>query len=345
MEFFQKVPKIELHAHLNGSLSNETLKELRKLKHGQNGNEASPSGVDDGFYKITGGQNLSLKECFQKFTYAHELTDQPETLAYATAAVIREFAEDNVVYLELRTTPKSTSSMTKRQYLTTVLETIRKANKDLPAIAVKLLPSIDRSKGLVEAEENVALVLELLPSFSDIIVGMDLSGAPYGTKFSDYAKRMAPAQAAGLRMALHCGEFDDDGEVKEMFEFGTDRIGHGTFIRGENLQFAKEQGIPFECCLTSNVKCSTVGSYEEHHFGRLWEGGFDVCINTDDFGVFDTSLSQELQICSKVFGLSQEDIIKLQERTIDYTFANEQEKVQLRETFTNFKNSLIADVQ
>lgn len=66
---------------------------------------------------------------------------------------------------------------------------------------------------------------------------------------------------------------------------------------------------------------------------------------TDDFGVFDTSLSQELQICSKVFGLSQEDIIKLQERTIDYTFANEQEKVQLRETFTNFKNSLIADVQ
>lgn len=83
MDFFQKVPKIvstnnhhsrtklfivdalsqELHAHLNGSLSNRTLKELRKLKYGQDGNDdASPSGVDDSFYKITGGQNLSLKE-------------------------------------------------------------------------------------------------------------------------------------------------------------------------------------------------------------------------------------------------------------------------------------------
>ncbi|XP_062550057.1 adenosine deaminase-like protein [Armigeres subalbatus] len=338
MDFFHKIPKIELHAHLNGSLSNRTLKELRKLKYGQVSDDSSKH-VDDSFYKITGGQSLSLKECFQKFSYAHELTDQPETLAYATQSVIREFAEDNVIYLELRTTPKSTTHMTKRQYLTTVLETIRQASKDFPSIVVKLLPSIDRSKGLVEAEENVALVLDLLPSFADVIVGMDLSGAPYGTKFSDFAKIMKPAQAAGLRMALHCGEFDDDGEVREMFEFGTDRIGHGTFVKGDELQFAKASGIPFECCLTSNVKCRTVASYEEHHFGKLWEGGYDVCINTDDFGVFDTNLSQELEICSKVFGLSHDDIIRLQERTINYAFASVQEKQRLTETLATFKTS------
>ncbi|XP_065082189.1 adenosine deaminase-like protein [Ochlerotatus camptorhynchus] len=338
MDFFQKVPKIELHAHLNGSLSNRTLQELRKLKFGQEDNSSSSG--DESFYRITGGQNLTLKECFQKFTYAHELTDQPETLACAKQSVIREFAEDNVVYLELRTTPKSTANMSKRQYLTTVLEAIRKTHQDLPSITVKLLPSIDRSKGLVEAEENVALVLELLRAYPDIIKGMDLSGAPFGTKFSDYAKLMKPAQVAGLRMALHCGEFDDDQEVREMFEFGTDRIGHGTFIKGENLQFAKEKGIPFECCLTSNLRCSTVSSYEKHHFGMLWEGGFDVCINTDDFGVFDTSLSKELEICSKTFGLSQDDIIELQERTINYTFASDGERQQLTEQLNNFKNQM-----
>lgn len=341
MDFFQKVPKIELHAHLNGSLSNRTLQELRKIKFGdKNGSCSTDLQGNDGFYRITGGQNLTLKECFQKFTYAHELTDQPKTLAFATQSVIREFAEDNVVYLELRTTPKSTAHMSKRQYLTTVLEAIRKSHSAFPSIIVKLLPSIDRSKGLVEAKETVSLVLELLPAYRDIIRGMDLSGAPYGTRFSDFAKCMQPAQAAGLRMALHCGEFDDDEEVREMFEFGTDRIGHGTFIRGENLQFAKEQRIPFECCLTSNLKCSTVSSYEEHHFGMLWEEGFDVCINTDDFGVFDTSLSKELEICSRTFGLSQDDIIDLQERTIDYTFASDGEKQQLKELFNNFRNQI-----
>lgn len=334
MNFFHKVPKIELHAHLNGSLSNQTLAELRILKYGSNGNQ---SGSDDSFYRITSETNLTLQECFQKFKYAHDLTDQPETLAFATQKVIQEFAEDNVVYLELRTTPKATAHMTKREYLTTVLESIRKSHTNCPNITVKLLPSIDRSKGLKEAEENVDLVLELAKSHPDIIKGMDLSGAPFGTKFSDYREFLRKAQSAGLKMALHCGEFEDDEEVREMFEFGTDRIGHGTFIKGDNLEFAKRERIPFECCLTSNVKCSTVPSYEEHHFKQLWEGGFEVCVCTDDFGVFETSLSQELELCAKTYGLTPDQIIQLEERSIGYTFASEDEKRALATLFEAFR--------
>ncbi|XP_055621890.1 adenosine deaminase-like protein [Toxorhynchites rutilus septentrionalis] len=340
MNFFQKVPKIELHAHLNGSLSNHTLAELKELKYGAS--EISDSD-EYCFYKITNGSNLTLKECFQKFKYAHDLTDQPETLAYATRKVIEEFAADNVVYLELRTTPKSTSSMSKRVYLVIVLEAIRKSNQEIPTITVKLIPSIDRSKGLREAEENVALVLELAKIYPDIIKAMDLSGAPFGTKFSDFRGFLSKAQAGGLKMALHCGEFDDDGEVQEMFEFGTDRIGHGTFVRGESLQFAKTNRIPFECCLTSNVKCSTVRSFEEHHFKALWSEAFAVCICTDDFGVFDTSLSKELEICSNVYGLTTQDILKLQRQTIDYTFASDDEKQFLARIFDGFSDSLKAD--
>lgn len=143
---------------------------------------------------------------------------------------------------------------------------------------MKLIPSIDRSKGLREAEENVALVLELAKIYPEIIKAMDLSGAAFGTRFSEFKGFLRKAQANGLKIALHCGEFDDDDEVREMLEFGTDRIGHGTFVRGNNLQFAKTNQIPFECCLTSNVKCSTVDSYEEHHFRTLWTEGYAVCI-------------------------------------------------------------------
>ncbi|XP_055533409.1 adenosine deaminase-like protein [Wyeomyia smithii] len=336
MDFFQKLPKIELHAHLNGSLSNSTLSELHVLKYGKE----PATERDESFYKITAGQNLTLKECFQKFKYAHDLTDQPETLAYATRAVIRDFAVDNVIYLELRTTPKATYHMTKTQYLTTVLETIRQAQKDYPTVTVKLLPSIDRSKGLQEATENVSLVLEMHQLYPDIIKGMDLSGAPYGTKFSDFATILERAKVRGLKMALHCGEFPDDDEVWEMFQFGTDRIGHGTFIGGSNLKFAKTNRIPFECCLTSNVKCSTVKSYEDHHFKKLWKAKHEVCICTDDFGVFDTSLSDELRICSETYGLSTQDILQLQENTIEYTFASEAEKQQLTKLFDLFKNTL-----
>ncbi|KAL9700880.1 hypothetical protein quinque_004321 [Culex quinquefasciatus] len=334
MNYFQMIPKIELHAHLNGSLSNQTLAELRNLKYGSNGNQ---SGSDDSFYRITSETNLTLQECFQKFKYAHDLTDQPDTLAFATRKVIQEFADDNVVYLELRTTPKATAHMTKHEYLTTVLETLRKSQTEFPKITVKLLPSIDRSKGVKEAEENVNLVLELAKSYPDLIKGMDLSGAPFGTKFADYRDLLRKAQSAGLKMALHCGEFDDDDEVRQMFEFGTDRIGHGTFIKGDNLEFARKAKIPFECCLTSNVKCSTVPSYEEHHFKRLWEGGFEVCVCTDDFGVFETTLSRELWLCAKTFGLTPDQIIQLEERSIGYTFASADEKRALATLFEDFR--------
>uniref|UniRef100_A0AAG5D6D4 Adenosine deaminase-like protein n=1 Tax=Anopheles atroparvus TaxID=41427 RepID=A0AAG5D6D4_ANOAO len=335
MDFYRKLPKIELHAHLNGSLSNATLAELREHKYGKE----VQLGTNDGFYKILNGETLSLEECFKKFHYAHDLTDRREALELATQRVIEDFARDNVIYLELRTTPKSTAHMPKREYLSTVLDVIRKSSELHPEIVVKLLPSIDRSKGIVEAEESVGLAIELDALYPGLMVGFDLSGNPFGTKFADFVPALQRARSHGFRMALHCGEFDDVQEVKEMFDFGMDRIGHGTFIEGENLEFAKKSRIPFECCPTSNVKCKTVPSYEEHHFYKLLKMKQPVCVCTDDFGVFETSLSQELEICAKTFNLSDDEMIELQQNTIEYTFANDQEKHKLRETLRKFKES------
>lgn len=101
-----------------------------------------------------------------------------------------------------------------------------------PSILVKLLPSIDRSKGVLEGEENVTLAIELAALYPGLIVGLDLSGNPFGTKFDDFVPSLRRARDHGFRLALHCGEFDDEQEVKEMFELGVDRIGHGTFITG-----------------------------------------------------------------------------------------------------------------
>ncbi|XP_049541054.1 adenosine deaminase-like protein [Anopheles darlingi] len=335
--FYQKLPKIELHAHLNGSLSNRALVELRELKYGTDRTGES----DDGFYKILNGQLLSLEECFQKFRYAHDLTDRRESLELATRRVIEEFARDNVVYLELRTTPKSTGNMSKREYLITVLDVLRNVPQNQPGILVKLLPSIDRSKGVLEGEENVTLAIELAALYPGLIVGLDLSGNPFGTKFADFVPSLRRAREHGFRLALHCGEIDDDQEVKEMFELGVDRIGHGTFITGENLDLAARYRIPFECCLTSNVKCKTVPSYEDHHFGKLLELQQPVCICTDDFGVFETSLSRELEICAKTFSLSHKQVLDLQQKAIDYTFVSNDEKEQLRAVLQEFETQMI----
>uniref|UniRef100_A0A182Q7E4 Adenosine deaminase-like protein n=1 Tax=Anopheles farauti TaxID=69004 RepID=A0A182Q7E4_9DIPT len=337
MEFYRSVPKIELHAHLNGSLSNSTLAELRELKYGK---ESLRDASNDCFYKILNGESLSLEECFKKFQYAHDLTDRKDALERATQRVIEDFANENVIYLELRTTPKRTTHMSKREYLSTVLEVIKKTPDRQSGIIVKLLPSIDRSKGVVEAMENVDLFIELSVLFPEIIVGLDLSGNPFGTKFSDFVPALQKARGHGFRLALHCGEFEDTQEVQEMLALGVDRIGHGTFIEGDNLAYAKKHQIPFECCLTSNVKCKTVPSYKDHHFQKLLDMKQPVCVCTDDSGVFETSLSKELEICAKTFNLSGETIVEMQRNAIEYSFANDDEKKELLSRIEQFSKTV-----
>ncbi|GLH05305.1 Adenosine deaminase-like protein [Gryllus bimaculatus] len=113
-EFCAQLPKIELHAHLNGSLSSDTLKRLHIMKEGKSADDIDIPDIT----KMT-----NLEECFKIFGLAHSLTSSPEALRVATRDVVREFAEDGVVHLELRTTPRAVETiMSHEQYVEAVLE-------------------------------------------------------------------------------------------------------------------------------------------------------------------------------------------------------------------------------
>lgn len=97
---------------------------------------------------------------------------------------------------------------------------------------VKLLPSIDRSKGSDTAKDNIDVVIEMKKSFPDIVRGVDFSGSPTDGNFSDFKAILEKARSNGLQLALHCGEVENPLEISEMLQFGMDRLGHGTHIRG-----------------------------------------------------------------------------------------------------------------
>ncbi|KAL5280612.1 ADAL family protein [Megaselia abdita] len=322
-DFIKKCPKVELHAHLNGSLSIETLQKLAIIKYGKSNSRFKE--LCDDFRNF---EDHSMSECFQKFKFAHELTSTLECLREATLLAIKEFSEDNVVYLELRTTPKSTEEMSKRDYLENVLLAIKKASEDYPNILVKLLPSIDRSQGLDSAEEMFSLVLDFLEDdrFKDIIKGIDLSGNPTVGNFGVYKNLLVRAREASLKLALHCGEVENPSEITEMIEFGMDRCGHGTFISGENFELLKEKKIPVECCLSSNVVCGTVKNFNEHHFKRLLDANHPVVICTDDLGIFNSNLSSELTIAFNTFSLTIDDLRKVITNAVNCSFAAEEDK-------------------
>ncbi|XP_055323946.1 adenosine deaminase-like protein [Sitodiplosis mosellana] len=316
--FIEQLPKVELHAHINGSLSNETLCKLSQLKYGTDAKHTEK------YHLLT---KMDLIDAFEKFKYAHELTDTPEAVALATECVIRDFSDDNVVYVELRSTPRSTMKMTKDEYIMAVIDTILKMKSQLPSILVKLIVSINRRESIESAEENGSLASKYAKLHPNIVCGVDLSGDPASKKFSDFEPILAKARETGLKLALHCGEIDDQDEISAMLKFGMHRLGHGTFIKGENEEILlKNNEIALECCLTSNLLCGVVPTYSDHHFWRFYKNGHPVVICTDDFGVFSTSLSKELQIASDTFNLSSDDLIKLSRGAIDCSFASDDEK-------------------
>ncbi|XP_077174484.1 N6-Methyl-AMP deaminase [Paroedura picta] len=340
--FFQKLPKVELHAHLNGSISPETMKKLMAQKpHLQ---------VHRGMTVVDKGEKRSLEECFEMFRIIHQVTNRTEDILMVTKDVIREFAADGVKYLELRSTPREepATGMTQRAYVEAVLEGIRQCREEELDIEVRFLISVDRRGGPAVAKETVKLAGEFLLSTDGIVAGLDFSGNPTAGHGQDFLEPLLEARNAGLRLAIHLSETPgQDKETKLLLGLPPDRIGHGTFLRSlspasdDLVQLVRRQRVPLELCVTSNLKGQTVSSSELHHFGFWYSAGHPVVLCTDDKGVFATDLSQEYRLVAKTFQLSQTQAWDLSYAAIDYIFADARTKAELKGKWNQLKPSLL----
>jgi len=261
LDFCRQVPKIELHAHLNGSISPKTLKELIQKKR-----EKDPT------FKTS----LDIDSF---------VVDDLSAVRHLTKAVLQEFAEDNVRYLELRTTPrgKAQCGMDKEDYIRTILEEIETAQKQNEKMMIRLILSIDRKTSLEDALNTV----ELASAYKHRgIVAIDICGDPTKGNPLLLQPALEKARAGGLKITLHVGEIENYDETFQLVQLNPDRIGHGTFLDERSENYLSEKRIPLELCLTSNIVSETVKSYDAHHFLPWYRKGHPVAICTDDKGVF-----------------------------------------------------------
>ncbi|KAK9393830.1 adenosine deaminase-like [Crotalus adamanteus] len=343
--FFQRLPKVELHAHLNGSISDATMKKLMAQK--------PDLGIQKEMVVIDKGTKRTLEECFQMFQFIHQMTSRPEDILMVTKDVIREFAADGVKYLELRSTPREEKStgMTKRTYLEAVLEGIKQCKEEGLDIDVRFLVSVDRSKGAAAAKETVKLAEDFLLSTDGLVLGLDFSGNPKTGRGQDFLEPLLGAKKAGLKLTLHLSEIPkQEDESRLLLGLSPDRIGHGTFLQTSELatqdlvELVRRNRTPLELCLTSNLKAETVPSKAEHHFGFWYRLGHPVVLCTDDKGVFATELSREYQMVAETFQLSDEQTWALSSHAIDHIFASSQTKTKLKEQWRALKPVLLEEL-
>ncbi|TDH09511.1 hypothetical protein EPR50_G00087410 [Perca flavescens] len=336
--FYRELPKVELHAHLNGSVSFQTIEKLISRKPHLN--------IEHGMTAIGKGQLRTLDECFQVFKVIHQLVDTEEDILMVATDVIKEFAADGVKYLELRSTPREeeNTGLTKKRYVETVIKAIQQCKSEEVDIDVRFLVAIDRRNGTEVAMETVKLAEEFMLSTDGLVVGLDLSGDPKVGHGKDLLPALQRAKNCGLKLSLHLSEIPSQLEESDLLlNLPPDRIGHGTFLHPEVggsqslVDKMVQNNIPLELCLTSNVKGQTVSCYSKHHFKYWYQMGHPSVICTDDKGVFSTDLSQEYQLAASTFGLSREAVWKLSQQAIDYIFAPDTVKQQLKQKWIDIQ--------
>uniref|UniRef100_H0WFS9 N6-Methyl-AMP deaminase n=1 Tax=Otolemur garnettii TaxID=30611 RepID=H0WFS9_OTOGA len=340
-DFYWELPKVELHAHLNGSISSNTMKKLIAKKPDLK--------IHNQMTMIDQGKKRTLEECFQMFQTIHQLTSSPEDILMVTKDVIKEFADDGVKYLELRSTPRreNATGMTKKIYVESILEGIKQSKQENLDIDVRYLMAIDRRGGPSVAKETVKLAEEFFHSTEGIVLGLDLSGDP--TKIAPKAKKeasaspKAEAKAKALKAKFYVPEIPNQNkETQILLDLLPDRIGHGTFLNSCDLvDFVRQHQIPLELCLTSNIKSQTVPSYVQHHFGFWYSIGHPSVICTDDKGVFATHLSQEYQLAAETFNLTQSQVWDLSYKSINYIFASDNTRSELRKKWNYLKPKVL----
>ena len=209
------LPKVELHAHLNGSVRDSTLLERARI---QNGLADGGGGGGGGEYSrevetllqpsMKPGGGRSLAQVFGLFAAIHDLCTHHDVLQRIAREAVEDFAADGVVYLELRTTPKNAPDrgITKKSYMDAVLDGIdasvcgKRGGDGTGAITVRLIASVDRRETTAEAIATVELAASLRHRG---VVGIDLSGNPSVGEWATFEPALRLARRKVWRCRLN----------------------------------------------------------------------------------------------------------------------------------------------
>ncbi|KAF7542955.1 hypothetical protein G7Z17_g11136 [Cylindrodendrum hubeiense] len=320
------LPKIELHAHLTGSISRKALHEvwLRKKKNGE-------TDLEDPLVIMPEGKHDYNLET----TYIYGLLTDEESVRYTATSVLTDFLNDGVCYLELRTTPRGTPLLTAEAYVSVLLSTIATFELENPQLHTRLILSVDRRHTPTMAASTLALALA---HSHEGVVGLDLCGDPTakpGGAVAAFTPVFLEAKKKGLGITVHFAEAEASGSKEELdvlLGWQPDRLGHVIWEDEASKEEIARRELCLELCLSCNVQAGMVrGGFEGHHFGA-WKDiqGPKISLGTDDVGVFGSPLSNEYRLVAEHFGFDREAICGLARQGIEGIFGGEIEKDRLQ---------------
>ncbi|MBK9014982.1 MAG: adenosine deaminase [Saprospiraceae bacterium] len=318
---FSTLPKIELHLHLDCSLSYEVVKQINpsiSYETYRNSFVAPPKCSD-------------LADYISRAVNGIELMQTKEELRLVTLDLFQQLKADNVIYAEIRFAP------------------LLHVQKGLTPIEVVQTVNDAATEGMVETGVEAGVILCTLRHFEEAesmetvrlveqfqgtnVVGFDIASDEAGYPIDKHVSAFNYAKAKGLNITAHAGEAKGADSVWETLQhFHPTRIGHGTRSVEDHrlLDFLKKANIHLEVCPTSNVQTNVVDKLENHPADQIYRHGISMSVNTDARTISDTTLAKEYQILIDQFDWGKAHFLRCNLEAIEHAFTTEEKKAVLK---------------
>ncbi len=320
-------PLVDLHLHLDGSIRLETMLEIAEKEK-----IALPAEGVAGLKKALrcGRNRASLADYLEAFKWTTAVMQSSTALTRIACELIGDAAADGIRYAEVRFCPllHSDHGLTPAQAVEAVLEGLRlgarwrNVGSGLILCSMRHLPPVDSER-----------VVTLAKAYRGDVVAVDMAGDD-NLPALDHAKHFRWAREKGLHVTIHAGESGPPERIREaLIEFQAERIGHGVRLVEDRtlLEALRDQKVPIEACLTSNVQTRTARSVAKHPARGYLADGLCLTLNTDNRMLAETTSTKEFALARKHWRLTSEQERLLIANAIEASFADDEWKAALRE--------------
>jgi adenosine deaminase len=305
-ETLRRLPKAELHCHLDGSVRPATLAELARER-----GVALPCtpDADDVARMMCVTDAATLEEYLTRFQYTIAVMQTEEALERIAYELVADAHSDGVRYIEVRNAPllNTQGGLSPDAVVDATVRGLQRGERETGVVArfiVCALRNLPPDSSLEQARLAVA-------HRGNGVVAFDLAGGEAGNPASRHAAAFRYAREHDLAVTVHAGEgYGVDSIRQAVHDCGANRIGHATrlFEDPSLAQYVNDRRIALEMCPTSNVQTRAVASYAEHPFREYFARGMNVTLNTDNRLMSGTTLTDEYLHAANEMGFTVSDL-------------------------------------
>lgn len=310
------LPKVELHCHLDGSLSQSFIEK-------QLGRTVRPEELS------VAEDCRSLAEYLEKFSLPGLCLTDENGLEEASFDVLRSMSKENICYAEIRFAPllHENEKMGCDKVIEAVLRGMERG-KEAFGIDYGVITCAMRHHS---EEENRRMIKTARTYLGQGVCAADLAGAEASYPMSEFMNLFEETHKLGMPFTLHAGECGSVANIVDSVNVGAERVGHGIAMRGNKAvqEELKQKRIGIEMCPISNLQTKAVQSTADYPIREFIDAGLRVTVNTDNRTVSNTTMAKELEFVQRTYGIQDDEILLLMKNAVDAAFAEDAVKERL----------------